>query len=279
MIKDYKLIVSALLFALMLIVYMFCVTYIQPGYTGVCINILKKEDVQATTLGTGVHILPPWYRVWKFPLFEQNVSWEDKESFSFQTHEGLSTDGDIGITFCVDVTRVPELFKKYRSGINEISQKFIKNYLRDAITIAASSRGIEELYGRGKEKFLHDVEVVIQDKLRPLGLIVSRVYLVDSFTFPQTVVNALNLKIEAAQRAEQRENELREAEAQAKKDIAKAQGDSKSIMLRAQAEAEANKIVGESITSELIQYEAIKSWDGKLPTTMANDMSFLMGTK
>lgn len=268
--KTEKLtVVMFLPFVFFLFLYMFCFTYVQPGYTGVCINVLSKDDIKEITLTTGMHFLPPWYRVWIFPLFEQNVSWEDKESFRFQTSEGISTDADIGITFCVDIEKVPILFKKYRSGINEISQKFIKNYLRDAITIAASSRGIEELYGKGKEKFLRDIEMVIQEKLKPLGLIVSRVYLVDSFEFPSTVVRALNMKIEAAQRAEQRENELREAEAQAKKDIAKAHGESESKLLCARAEAESNRLVCESMTQELILYEAVKAWDGKLPETVA----------
>lgn len=258
------------------IIWALCYTYIGPGYTGVCINVLARDDVQNKTLATGVHFLPPWYRVWTFPLFEQNVSWEGTQSFKFQTSEGLATDADIGITFCVDIEKVPELFKKYRSGIDEIAQKFIKNYLRDAITMAASSRGIEELYGRGKEKFLRDVEIVVQEKLRPLGLIISRVYLVDAFEFPDTVVRALNQKIEAAQRAEQRENELREAEAQAKKDIAKANGEAQSKMLQAKAEAEANRLVGESISNELIMYEAIKQWNGKLPETVSSGGAMLL---
>lgn len=256
--------------------YLFCVTYIAPGYSGVCINIISKEDVQNQILGTGVHVLPPWYRVWEFPLFEQNVSWEGKESFRFQTSEGLATDGDIGITFCVDPERTPELFRRYRSGINEISQKFIRNYLRDAITMAASSRGIEELYGKGKEKFLKDVETVVQQKLKPLGLLVSRVYLIDALDFPSSVINALNQKIEAAQRAEQRENELREAEAQAKKDIAKAKGESESIRLKAEAEANANLIVSKSLSKDLILYEGIKQWNGKLPNTLCSDQFQLL---
>ena len=264
-------VIPVALFLICAFLYLFCVTYVSPGYTGVCINILAKEDVQNTSLGTGMHILPPWYRIWKFPLFEQNVSWEGKDAFEFQTSEGLATHADIGVTFSVDVEKTPTLFRKYRSGIDEISQKFLRNYLRDAVTMSASSRGIEELYGKGKERFLREVEENVQCKLRPLGLIVSRVYLIDALEFPTTVVNALNTKIEAAQRAEQRENELREAEAQAKKDIAKAHGEAESITLRATAEANANKLVSESVTQELIMYEGIKAWNGKLPETVSTN--------
>lgn len=259
-----------------------CYAYISPGYRGVCINLLKKEDVSDTSLPTGLHLLLPWAKVWKFPTFEQNVSWENKEAFRFQTNEGLASVADIGITFAIDPESVPTLFRKYRSGIREITNKFVKNYLRDAITVSASTRGIEDLYGGGKEKFLLEVQSNIQRRLGPLGINVSRVYLVDAFKFPDTVVNALNLKIEAAQRAEQRENELREAEAEARKQVADAQGKSESmlrmanaeanaILIRAQSQSEANSLINKTLTKDLVQYKAIESWDGKLPQTMAGE--------
>jgi len=278
MIKNLSLILGSIFLFLFLFVYIFFTTYISPGYVGVCINVLAKNDVQDSTLSTGIHLLAPWHRVWKFPVFEQNVSWENIDSFRFQTCEGLASNADIGITFCIDPEAAPSLFKRYRSGINEIAQKFIRNYLRDTITVTASSRTIEDLYGRGKEKFLRDVEQNIIEKLKPLGILVSRVYLVDAFEFPESVVRALNLKIEAAQRAEQRENELREAEAQAQKDIAQSKGLAQSRLTIAQAEATANELLTKSLTAEFIQYEAIKRWDGKLPETLAADVGlFLKG--
>ena len=258
------------------------ITYIGPGYRGVCVNLLAKEDVQDVSLSTGIHLLAPWKKVWKFPTFEQNLAWEGKQSFCFQTCDGLASNVDIGITFAVDPESVPTLFRKYRSGIDEIAQKFVKNYLRDAITVAASSRGIEDLYGKGKEQFLFDVQTTIKNKLTPLGINVSRVYLVDAFRFPDTVVRALNLKIEAAQRAEQRENELREAEAEARKIMAQAHGKSESlkevataeamaIKIRAEMQADANALVNKTLTSELIKYRAIEQWNGVLPETLASD--------
>jgi regulator of protease activity HflC (stomatin/prohibitin superfamily) len=55
------------------------------------------------------------------------------------------------------------------------------------------------------------------------------------------------------------------AEAEAKKTVAKAEGDAKSILLKAEAESQALKLKNSSLTSMLVQYEAIQKWDGKLP--------------
>ena len=90
-----------------------------------------------------------------------------------------------------------------------------------------------------------------------------------------TVIDALNRKIEATQRAEQRENELREAEAEAKKKIAQAQGQAKSSVALAKGKAEANRLLNSSISTQLIQWEklelekkALEKWNGILPTHM-----------
>ena len=86
----------------------------------------------------------------------------------------------------------------------------------------------------------------------------------------------MNAKIEAAQRAEQRENELREAEAEARKVIAKAKGEADSVTLRAMAEAKANALVSESLTSKLLAYRLVNKWDGRLPETVATGLTGLL---
>lgn len=79
------------------------------------------------------------------------------------------------------------------------------------------------------------------------------------------------MKIQATQQAQQRENEVRTAEAEAKKKFAAAEGQAKSILKVAKAQAEANKLLADSISPELVQYKSIEKWNGILPTMMAGD--------
>jgi regulator of protease activity HflC (stomatin/prohibitin superfamily) len=111
--------------------------------------------------------------------------------------------------------------------------------------------------------------------LSPIGIEVSRLYLIGRFHFPQNVIAALNAKIEASQRAQQRENELREAEAEAKKQIAKAEGQARCGIVQAESESEANNLLSQSITQELIQWQAVQKWDGKLPTVTSGVTPFI----
>lgn len=251
---------------------------VSPGHVGVVVDLFgDSKGVESKELHVGMHFIPPWKTVYQFPIFEQNHTWEgDKESFSFQTSEGLAVSADVGVTYHLRSDKIPVIFAKYRRGMDEITHTFIRNYVRDAINKSASKMKIEDLYGSAKEVFFDEVQSHVRDDLKEIGIEVSRIYLIGRFHFPQTVVAALNSKIEAIQRAQQRENELREAEAEAKKQIAKAEGQARCALLQAEAEAKANLVLASSVTSQLIQWQAIQKWDGKLPHVVGNDSGVMI---
>lgn len=139
----------------------------------------------------------------------------------------------------------------------------------------AAKLKIEDLYGPTKEKFFEDVQSLVRQDLQDLGIIIERIYLVGNLHFPETIVNALNAKIEATQRAEQRENELRESEAEAKKQIARAQGDAQSALIQAKAQAKSNTIIAKSLTPELVYWLALQKWNGILPNVVGDNKMLL----
>lgn len=272
--KNWKYINIGFASLLFLIIWMLFFKMISPGYVGVVVNLFGDEKgVEAKELHVGMHWIAPWKRVYEFPVFEQNYTWEgDHHSFNFQTCEGMAVSSDVGITYHLRPECIPMIFQKYRKGMAEITNIFIRNYIRDAINKSASKMKIEDLYGTGKEGFFDEVQLHVRDDLSKIGIDVSRIYLIGRFHFPQTVIAALNSKIEAVQRAQQRENELREAEAEAKKRIAQADGEAKCSLMKAEAEAKANIILAKSVTKELILWQAIQNWDGRLPKVISSEI-------
>lgn len=254
-----------------------CFKMISPGYVGVVIDMLgEQKGVEQKEIHVGMHWISPWKSVYQFPIFEQNDTWEgEREGFNFQTCEGMAVSADIGITYHLRPESIPQIFQRYRKGMDEITNIFIRNYIRDAINKAASKTKIEDLYN-GKESFFNDVESNVKKDLSPIGIELSRIYLIGRFHFPTNVISALNAKIEANQRAQQRENELREAEAEAKKRIAQAEGEARCATLKAEAEAKANLILAKSVTPELIQWQSVQKWDGKLPQVTNGATPFIM---
>lgn len=265
---------------------------IKPGEVGIIVDLFgSNRGVENKELTVGMHIVAPWKNVYKFPIFEQNHQWTGNDGFNFQTSEGLSVQADIGITFNLEPDKVHELFSKYRRGMEEITHLFIKNNIRDSINKIASRMKIEDLYGPKKEEFFEQVHNSVREELKPIGFNISHIFIIGKFAVPDVVMEALNKKIEATQRAQQRENELRESEAQAKKEMAQADGLGKSKIIAAKAAAEslrieakskadANNMLSMSLNKDLLKWQAINQWDGKLPNAMGGEgTSFLIDLK
>ena len=276
-IKRKWIVFTSLMVCVLFFLWALCFKMISPGYVGVVVDLMgDNKGVETKELHVGMHWIAPWKTVFQFPIFEQNETWEgDRETFNFQTSEGMAISADVGITYHLRPESIPFIFQKYRRGMDEITNTFIRNYIRDAINKSASHFKIEDLYGSAKESFFGDVEESVRRELTPIGIDITRIYLIGRFHFPQTVITSLNSKIEATQRAEQRENELREAEAEAKKRVAQAEGQAKCSMLQAEAEAKANLILSQSVTPELIQWQAVQKWDGKLPSVTSGATPFI----
>ena len=257
---------------------------IEQGYVGIRVNLLgssKGVEVEELTVG---RYFPLWNEeIFRFPTFTQNYVWTadsregspNDESISFQTREGLSVNADVGISYSIKPDMVDVIFQKYRKGIDEITDIFLRNMVRDAFVHKAGYLPIESVYGEGKGALVDQVKQQIRADLEGIGIIIENIYLVGDMRLPPAVVEAINEKISATQRAQMRENEVREAEAAAKKVIATADGTAQSILLTAKAQAEANKIIAASLTQELVQYTLASRWDGILPKVSGDAVPLL----
>jgi regulator of protease activity HflC (stomatin/prohibitin superfamily) len=247
---------------------------IEQGYVGVRVYLLGgAKGVEVEELGVGRYY-PMWNEeIYKFPTFTQNYNWTagntegspNDESITFQTREGLSVNADVGISYSIQPDKVDTVFQKYRRGVNEITDIFLRNMVRDSFVHMAGSLPIEYVYGEGKGELMEKVKERVKDEVKEIGINIENIYLIGDLRLPPPVVEAINLKISATQKAQMRENEVREAEAAAKKVVAAADGEAQSILLRAKAQAESNKILAASITPTLVQYTMATRWDGVLP--------------
>lgn len=251
---------------------------VPAGHVGVKVFLLGGEKgVDSQELGVGRYWIGINEELYLFPTFQQNYVWTktstegspNDESFTFQTNEGLEVGADIGISYHLDPTKISGIYQKYRRGINEITDVFLRNHVRDALNSQASMLPVASVYGSGKTALITDVSSQVTREVSEIGIVVDKIYLIGSLRLPLTVTKALNAKIEATQKTQQRENEVAQSKAEADKKIETATGKAKSIALIAQAEADANKLVSQSITPELVEYERVKKWDGKMPQVTA----------
>jgi regulator of protease activity HflC (stomatin/prohibitin superfamily) len=247
---------------------------VPAGNVGVKVYLLGgSKGVDSEELGVGRYWIGINEELYLFPTFMQNYEWtadsrngsETDESISFQTVEGLTVNADVGISYSIDPTKVTTIYQTYRRGVDEITDTFLRNMVRDALVKVSSDKPVDYVYGAGKASLIEQTLKIVQDQVAEQGIMVSKIYWIGEIRLPSNVIESINVKIEATQRAQQRRNEVEQAKAEADKKIEEARGQAESILRVAEAQAKANKLLADSLTSEFVQYQAITKWDGILP--------------
>ena len=249
-------------------------SYVPAGNVGIKVNLLGGDKgVDSEVLGVGRYWVGWNEELYVFPTFMQNYVWTagadegspNDESISFQTADGMTANADIGISYSIDPDKVSIIFQTYRRGVEEITDTFLRNMVRDALVKQSSNKPIEYVYGAGKSELLASVQKDVADQVAPLGINIGKIYWIGEIRLPPTVIDSINAKNAATQMAQQRQNEVAQAKAEADKKIEDARGEAESILRVAEAQAKANKLLAESLTTEFVQYQAITKWDGQLP--------------
>jgi regulator of protease activity HflC (stomatin/prohibitin superfamily) len=264
-----KKLFSLFALAVLLVIFQGC-SKVPAGYVGVKVYLLGGDKgVDSSELSPGRYWIGWNEELYLFPTFTQNYVWTlgndvgspNDESIAFQTIEGMVVSSDIGISYAIDPKKANTIFQKYRRGIDEITDVFLRNAVRDAFNMISSKKAVEYVYGEGKAELLTAVEQMVREQVTPIGINIERIYIIGNLRLPAQVTEALNRKIQATQQGMQARNEL---------EIAKAEAEKKLVGIR--TEVESNRLLGTSITPELMEWrklalqeQALTKWNGQLP--------------
>ena len=154
------------------------------------------------------------------------------------------------------------VFLRYRKTTEELEQSVILTEVKNAYKDVAGMYETDSLINN-RPAFEKEVEVLLKERLSLRGFTFTNI---QSSVKPNEVLQAaIDAKNTAVQNALKVENEKKAAIAEAEKVVAAAKG-----------KADANRILQQSITPELIQLKAVEKWDGKLPlSTSGNTLPFL----
>jgi regulator of protease activity HflC (stomatin/prohibitin superfamily) len=277
MIKSFAMVVLA-------VVTLASCTKVPAGNVGIKFYLLGKDKgVDYDVLSPGRYYVGMNENLYLFPTQNQTKIWtSDKregspndDDFNFQSKAGLKLSASVSIEYHVKPENVPSIFEKYKTGLDEVTNRVLRNALRDAFNMASSTRTAEQMYGEGKIAFMTSVDSLAKIESTERGITIDDIFLVGNIVVPESITNALNAKVAADQLAQQKETELRATIADAQKVSAKATGEADAIIKLAEAQAKANRIVAMSLTSTLVEYNKIEKWDGKLPTVTGGAIPLL----
>ena len=226
----------------------FSCTRIEAGYEGILVKQYGTEKgVQDATLVTG----RVWYNpftedVLEYPVYYQTA---DYEAFSANAKDGSIFHIDPMLNYRVLPTKSPVIFVKYRKDIDELQKTIILTFVKDVFKNVFNTYTTDDILSK-REQFDAQVTKILSEELSKEGFEVGQ--LTFGMRYPESINAAIDAKNQATQQAQQKENELRVAKANAE-----------IMITQAKAEAEANRLRQQTLTSLLIQQQFIEKWDGR----------------
>lgn len=257
-----------------------CVSYVPTGYTGIVTTFGKVHE---NTLDAGLNFHAPWDNVITMDNREQRVPFQ-LEAFSKDIQQ---VDVQGSMNYNIDKTTAMNL---YRDVGTEYATILIQPRILEDVKIVIAKYTAENLIAN-RQNAADEIFELIHNELESKGVNVIS-FAVENIDFTdvfEAAVEAKQVATQEKQKAqteqerqtmeEQQKAERARIAAQAQADVAKIEADAEAYALKvkADAEAEANKKLNASLTDQLINYNQILQWDGKLPTFMggSNTMPIL----
>ena len=197
--------------------------------------------------------------IFTYPVYVQRV---DYAPFTVTTKDAATFSMDPALAYMLNRDKAADIFTKYRTSLKDIEAGYMRTCIYDAYRITANNYSSDELMA-SRAKFESEVRAMLDNSLGTEGFIVQE--FTSQITPPESLRQMIDAKNAAIQSALRAENQVKEAEANAKIEIAKAEGEARALKIKADGEAYYNRTVAASITSLLVQQDAIEKWDGKLP--------------
>lgn len=248
---------------------------IDAGHAGVKVELYGSErGVQDIELVTGM----VWYNrfttaVYEFPTYVREIKYQkttDGEvvtdnSIHCTTSDGMAISFDVSMNYSVRNDEVSSIFRKYRLPLEQLETRYLYTSVRNAYNSVAGQMTAEHIISNRKV-YEDSVRRVLVNQLNREGFDIQQITIAGKISVPQSLEQAINSKITAVQNAQRAENEKQQTIAEAQKQIEAARGDSASTIIRARAEAEANRLKQQTLTPLIVQKEFVDKWNGVLPT-------------
>lgn len=241
-----------------------CINIIPTGYTGIKTSFGKVSQKELTT---GIHFSVPFVQnVSEINNKQQDVTIADKIWGEASDKTPVYAE-NVTVTYNISVEKSVWLY----SNVTNMDDIINNGIVASAVKSAMAELGPEDVTNRGKVEPLAQQKLIeaLNAKYGEDAVAVHQV-IISNMDFEDAYNDAIQQKSIAQQTAARQkiENETAIAKAEADKTVAikNAEAKAEKMKIEAEAQADANKKVVESISDELIDYQKIEKWDGRLPT-------------
>ena len=229
---------------------------VEAGHIGVQTD---WGEVQTESLSEGLY--------WEGLLGEEIINMDVR--VQKRTAEASASSKDlqvvttaIALNYRIDRSQVVAIYQNIGT-LEQVESTIIDPVLQEAVKTATARYNAEELI-TSRTAVKEEITKYVTDSLTRSYVDVTDLSIVN-FQFDDKYQDAIEAKQVAEQMALTATNDLRRIEVEAQQAEAVALGVANSMLIEARAEAERQDMLNKTLNADLIQWEAIQKWDGKLP--------------
>ena len=266
--KHLKLIITSFIVLLVILCGTRCCTVIDSGEIGIEFHKWSTSEenyggVEGTCHGW-VFYNPFTTSSFTYPTYIQRKTYDP---FNVNARDASIFSMDPTIAYRINPDKACDIFTKYRVGIRELEEGYIRTCIYEAYRTCANQYSSDSLMS-SRANFESDVRRRLEASLMAEGFIVEE--FTSQITPPQALEQMINEKNMAIQSSLKAENKVKEAEANAKIKIAEAQGEAEAMRIKADGEAYYNRTISASLSPMIVQEDWIEKWNGEVPTVVGS---------
>ena len=241
-----------------------CMSMTKVGQGEVGVVWTAAHGVQEEVLSPGMHFVHPLAKVKDYPVAQQQlVLSNNPEDYNTSNHADWHVDAPadggmvkmnmtINYNFLAD--KVVDLYTKFNGMDGEtIVENMVQNSIIAYIKEVTPQFTVMDIYSAKRAEVSKAITEYLNTKLvKEYGINISSALIID-VQLDEALQQKVQAKEQAKQDAEKAELDKQTAIAQAETDKVKAEAEAAVMIEKARGEAEANRLVSQSITSELIQ--------------------------
>lgn len=232
---------------------------VQVSWTG---------ELVGQTTSPGIHLKAPWVKVLTFDVRNNVVAYVGSGTvlpnysgntttgpqITFQDKEGVSGNIDLTVRYSINGDAVLDIYTEFRTQdafVNRVVSETVRSVARNSV----STRNTIEVYNE-RAQVGAEIQKALEEALGDQGVTIESVNLQEIRYSPEVVA-----RFDEAQAAriavDRAEAEQETARVAAETLVVKSQGEADARVVAATGEAEANRILSESLTEEVLQQRYI----------------------
>lgn len=206
--------------------------------------------------------LPFIEKIHKMSVKTQTVTYEKENPLTSASKDLQDVSIATVVNYHIDPTKVEEIFVKFGT-VEAFEENAIRPVVRDTVKAVSSQFTAEELVTK-RAQFGNDALKLLNERLQEKSVFVEEGN-ITNLQFSPSFSQAIEAKVTAVQNAEAAKNKLEQIKFEAEQKVVTAKAEAESIRLQSDA-ANNEKFI--QLKALEVQQDAIKKWNGVLPTQM-----------